>query len=167
MDGTRTTIATATIKLTTTRSRSSVWVNFGRRVDARRQNAARHNCLCRGNYRWRNCTVERQRIMHKWLGAAWFLPYYLRSSPKLLMHLQDSDSAEAMAFNGGEATTATIAVQGHHTQEGQLSSTSEPYPRCAGSHPHKQLRARRQDLQCQGLPTYWAYFHSRSQAGRW
>ena len=42
------------------------------------------------------------------------------------MHLQDYNSAEAMAFNGSEATTATI--QGHHTQEGQLSSTSEPYP---------------------------------------
>ena len=52
-------------------------------------------------------------------GAAWFVPYYLRSSPKLLMHLPGYNSAEAMAFNGGEATTATTAVQGHHTQEGQ------------------------------------------------
>ena len=45
---------------------------------------------------------------------------------KLLMHLQDYNSAEALAFNSCEATTATIAVQGHHAQEGQLSSTSEP-----------------------------------------
>ena len=33
-------------------------------------------------------------------GAAWFFPYYLRSSQKLLMHLQDYNSVEAMAFNG-------------------------------------------------------------------
>ena len=64
-------------------------------------------------------------------GAAGFFPYYLRSTPKLLMHLQDYNSAEAMAFNSGEATTATIAVQGHQTQEGQLSSTSEPYARAS------------------------------------
>ena len=46
------------------------------------------------------------------LGATWFIPYYLRSTLKLLMHLQDYNSAEAMAFNSGEAKTATIAVQG-------------------------------------------------------
>ena len=47
------------------------------------------------------------------------------------MNLQDYNPAEAMAFNSCEATTATIAVQGHHTQQGQLSSTSEPYPRAS------------------------------------
>ena len=60
-------------------------------------------------------------------GAAWF-PYYLTSSPKMLMHVQDDNSVEAMVFNCGEAATATVAVQGHHTQEGQSGSTSEPYP---------------------------------------
>ena len=93
------------------------------------KNAARHNCLCTGNHRWRNGTVERQRIMHKWLGGSTVLPLYLRSTQKLLMHLQDCNFAEAMAFNSGKATTAAITVQGHHTQEGQLSSRSEPYPR--------------------------------------
>ena len=60
-------------------------------------------------------------------GAAWF-PYYLTSSPKMLMHVQDDNSVEAMVFNCGEAATATVAVQGHNTQEGQSGSTSEPYP---------------------------------------
>ena len=42
----------------------------------------------------------------------------------------DENSDCKYQVNDDEATTATIAVQGHHTQEGQLNSTSEPYP-CA------------------------------------
>ena len=41
--------------------------------------------------------------------------------PKSLMHLQDCNSAEAIAFNGGEAMTAAIAVQRLHTQQGHLT----------------------------------------------
>ena len=37
-------------------------------------------------------------------GAAWFFPYYLRSSPNLLIKLQNYNSAEAimMVFNGAK-----------------------------------------------------------------
>ena len=75
-----------------------------------------------------------QRILHKWLWGCMVLPLLPKVFIKIAdhqMHLQDYNSAEAMAFNGSEATTATIAVQGHHTQEGQLNLTSEPYPRAS------------------------------------
>ena len=52
------------------------------------------------------------------LGTAWFILYYLKFSSKLLIHLQDYNSAEAMAFNGCETTTATIAVQGFTHRKG-------------------------------------------------
>ena len=94
MDGTRTTIATATIRLTTTRIWSSVW-------------QTQEDKMQQGITACAQATIDGGMVQSKdkesctnGSGAAWFFPYYLRSSQKLLMHLQDYNSVEAMAFNG-------------------------------------------------------------------